>query len=250
MDGVEERLNYLTDTKEQLRQTINENGGDLSEEAPFSDYPEQVQYIVDNAIIPQSTLNDLTEDVLDINNFNYLDNMTLYNSNGYLSFKFPGKLEPGFVFYSDSNITVSLIEFLMNTSDGWSSSQIRYTDSFPIRFSYYGSHSNDFTIQLGAALMLTRITTCGVNMISSRGYYNLPKSRYYIQKSNYSGGITDKYAIGTIKEESSPLGLFVIPKIELVKISDHTYEFTEEEFNKIKEYFATYINEFTGESYL
>lgn len=61
MSGVEERLNYLEETKTKLKDSINSLGGTIEDSTPFDEYYQQIQKIIDTTIIPQSTLVDLIE---------------------------------------------------------------------------------------------------------------------------------------------------------------------------------------------
>ena len=66
-NGVEDRLNYIEETKGLIKQSINNLGGTIEDDTPFSDYPEQIQHIIDTSIIPQSELDNLVNEVIDIN---------------------------------------------------------------------------------------------------------------------------------------------------------------------------------------
>lgn len=61
MNGVEQRLNYLQETKSLIKDSINKNGGEITDSTPFDEYYRQIQKIIDTTIIPQSTLVDLVE---------------------------------------------------------------------------------------------------------------------------------------------------------------------------------------------
>lgn len=61
MNGVEQRLNYLQETKSLIKDSINKNGGEITDSTPFDEYYQQIQKIIDTTIIPQSTLVDLVE---------------------------------------------------------------------------------------------------------------------------------------------------------------------------------------------
>ena len=67
MNGVEERLNYLEQTKNKIKESINNTGGKVDDDTPFDDYYTQVQHIIDTTVIPQDTVNQLANLVLDIN---------------------------------------------------------------------------------------------------------------------------------------------------------------------------------------
>ena len=61
MNGVEQRLNYLQETKSLIKDSINKNGGEITDSTPFDEYYQQIQKIIDTTVIPQSTLVDLIE---------------------------------------------------------------------------------------------------------------------------------------------------------------------------------------------
>ena len=61
MSGVKDRLDYLEETKNLIKEAIVTSGGTLSDESTFREYPEQIQYIIDHSIIPQSVLDELIE---------------------------------------------------------------------------------------------------------------------------------------------------------------------------------------------
>lgn len=67
MNGVEQRLNYLQETKSLIKDSINKNGGEITENTPFDEYSQQIQKVIDTTIIPQSTLVDLVEYTNNIN---------------------------------------------------------------------------------------------------------------------------------------------------------------------------------------
>ncbi len=60
MSGVKDRLDYLEETKNLIKEAIVTSGGTLTEESTFREYPEQIQYII-HSIIPQSVLDELIE---------------------------------------------------------------------------------------------------------------------------------------------------------------------------------------------
>lgn len=61
MSGVKDRLDYLEETKNLIKEAIVISGGTLSDESTFREYPEQVQYVIDHSIISQSVLDELIE---------------------------------------------------------------------------------------------------------------------------------------------------------------------------------------------
>lgn len=67
MNGVEQKLTYLQETKKLIKNSINDNGGEIAEDTPFDEYPQHIQKVIDTKIISQSTLDSLTSSVLDIN---------------------------------------------------------------------------------------------------------------------------------------------------------------------------------------
>ena len=76
--SVDNRLNYLDNTKSMIRLAINNAGGVVDESIPFSSYPNIIQNIIDAEIIPQSTLNAFVNTAIDINgeNANRVSNIT------------------------------------------------------------------------------------------------------------------------------------------------------------------------------
>lgn len=61
MSGVQDKINKIKESKEAIRNAIIETGGTLPEDTTFRNYPEQIQYIIDTTIIPQSELDILME---------------------------------------------------------------------------------------------------------------------------------------------------------------------------------------------
>lgn len=61
MNGVEEKLEYLQETKKLIRDSINQNGGTITDATPFDEYSTQIQKVIETTVIPQSVLNDLVE---------------------------------------------------------------------------------------------------------------------------------------------------------------------------------------------
>ena len=61
MSGVKDRLDYLEETKNLIKEAIITSGGTLSSESTFREYPEQIQHVIDTTIIPQSVLDELIE---------------------------------------------------------------------------------------------------------------------------------------------------------------------------------------------
>lgn len=67
MSGVKDRLDYLEETKNLIKEAIVTSGGTLSDESTFREYPEQVQYVIEHSIIPQSVLDELVQKSIIIN---------------------------------------------------------------------------------------------------------------------------------------------------------------------------------------
>lgn len=65
---LEDKLNYLVETKNQIKQAINLLDGNIVEDDPFSIYPDKIQDIISVNIIPQSTLDEFIEKIIAINN--------------------------------------------------------------------------------------------------------------------------------------------------------------------------------------
>lgn len=61
MNGVEQKLKYLRETKKLIKDSINENGGTITDATPFDEYSTQIKKVIENTVVPQSTLNDLVE---------------------------------------------------------------------------------------------------------------------------------------------------------------------------------------------
>lgn len=67
MSSVKDRLDYLEETKNLIKEAIITSGGTLTEESTFREYPEQVQYVIDHSIISQSVLDELVQKSIIIN---------------------------------------------------------------------------------------------------------------------------------------------------------------------------------------
>lgn len=67
MSGVKDRLDYLEETKNLIKEAIVTSGGTLSDESTFREYPEQVQYVIEHSIISQSVLDELVQKSIIIN---------------------------------------------------------------------------------------------------------------------------------------------------------------------------------------
>lgn len=232
MSGVEERLSYLEDTKELLRQTINENGGDLLVESPFSDYPEQLQHIVDTSIVPQSKLDSLIEETLDIINFNYLDNITTYRSSPYggLYYRFPEKLTDNQIIYNDDILNITFLNGYFSVPTTTGSMGISYSRIYPIKIP-----SSRF-IPTGIVIPMinvsynfdrTQIQTVEVNIIIHRGSktYRPPYTvNLYWQLYDQAFNI-----------------MFAFPEISSINLDliNNEYYFTQDNFNVIKNMYST-----------
>ena len=66
MTDLEKRLQYIEETKDILRTSINSVGGTLEEDTEFSEYPNQISYIIDN-IVSQEDINNLVDEIDNIN---------------------------------------------------------------------------------------------------------------------------------------------------------------------------------------
>lgn len=67
MSGVKDRLDYLEETKNLIKDAIVTSGGTLTKESTFREYPEQVQYVIEHSIISQSVLDELVQKSIIIN---------------------------------------------------------------------------------------------------------------------------------------------------------------------------------------
>lgn len=67
MSDLENRLNYIEETKDLIRISINNIGGTLQENSPFKDYPIQLSNIIGENPASQSTLNNIMNNVININ---------------------------------------------------------------------------------------------------------------------------------------------------------------------------------------
>lgn len=67
MNGVEQRLKYLEETKTKIRNSINKTGGNLTEDTPFDEYYEQIDDIIKEQVISQDVVNSLMSQALNIN---------------------------------------------------------------------------------------------------------------------------------------------------------------------------------------
>lgn len=67
-ESIEQKMNYLKETKELIRQAINSIDGNLTEESTLSTYPDEIERIIGETIIPQSVLDELVKKTIVINN--------------------------------------------------------------------------------------------------------------------------------------------------------------------------------------
>lgn len=70
MCGVDEKLNYLLETKELIKNAINSTGGMIDDDTPFNKYYEPIQTIIDTFVIPQSDLDELVSMMISLNGVN------------------------------------------------------------------------------------------------------------------------------------------------------------------------------------
>lgn len=66
---VQDQLDELLESKLNMKTAINNNGGEVTDETTFREYPEQIQEVIDKNIVPYSDLADTVELALDINGF-------------------------------------------------------------------------------------------------------------------------------------------------------------------------------------
>ena len=67
MNGVENRLNYLEDTKTAIKNAIISIGGEVEEDTEFDEYSGIISNVAQSTIIPQSTLDSFMNTVESIN---------------------------------------------------------------------------------------------------------------------------------------------------------------------------------------
>lgn len=56
---IETKLQYTEETKNLMKASINRIGGTLTDDSPFSEYPEQIEVLIETSITPQSELDKL-----------------------------------------------------------------------------------------------------------------------------------------------------------------------------------------------
>jgi len=64
---IQEQLDDLLNSKSDIKTAINNNGGEVTDETTFREYPEQIQEVIDKNIVPYSDLEDTINLVFDIN---------------------------------------------------------------------------------------------------------------------------------------------------------------------------------------
>ena len=64
--GVKDRLEYIEETKNIIGNSINNIGGEITEDTPFSEYPNQLKSIIDNEGAHQDVLDRLVEKTISI----------------------------------------------------------------------------------------------------------------------------------------------------------------------------------------
>ena len=65
--SIQEQLDTLSNSKLDIKTAINSKGGEITDETVFRDYPDEIQKIIDETIVPYSDLEDTIELVIDIN---------------------------------------------------------------------------------------------------------------------------------------------------------------------------------------
>lgn len=64
---IEEQLEEILNSKLDIKMAINNNGGTVTDETTFREYPEQVQEVIDKNIVPYSDLEDTIKLAININ---------------------------------------------------------------------------------------------------------------------------------------------------------------------------------------
>lgn len=59
--SVKEKLDYILETKENIKQAIKDTGIEVPEDLSFREYGSKIQEVIDTTIIPQSTLDEFVE---------------------------------------------------------------------------------------------------------------------------------------------------------------------------------------------
>lgn len=66
-NGVNDKLNYLEATKDLIKQSIKKYDSTIDDSTEFREYPSHIQNIIDASIIPQSTVEELANNIFNIN---------------------------------------------------------------------------------------------------------------------------------------------------------------------------------------
>ena len=105
--GLQEKLDKLKQSKEAIKLAIEETGDiTIEEEATFRSYPEQIQYIIDTTIIPQSELDSLVNKTNNIIGVSADSNKYECHINNDLSIDIPRFIGKEFI---DSTNTVKVV---------------------------------------------------------------------------------------------------------------------------------------------
>lgn len=64
---IQEQLNDILSSKLAIKNAINNNGGEITDETIFRKYPEQIQKVIDEHIVPYSDLKDTIDIAININ---------------------------------------------------------------------------------------------------------------------------------------------------------------------------------------
>ena len=64
---IQEQLDELLNSKADIKTAINNNGGEVTDETTFRKYPEQIQKVIDESIVPYSDLEDTIQIAININ---------------------------------------------------------------------------------------------------------------------------------------------------------------------------------------
>ena len=59
--SVKEKLDYILETKENIKQAIKDTGIEVPEDLSFREYGSKIQEVIDTTIIPQFTLDGFVE---------------------------------------------------------------------------------------------------------------------------------------------------------------------------------------------
>ena len=117
MSGVKEKLDYLEETKSLLKDSINSLGGTLEDSTPFDEYPNQLPDLIETHVIPQSTVNTLTNTMLNINGVKPLKfgplklvpySMTSSDKECFLGAEVHGLFNTGDIIEFDDNTTLEI----------------------------------------------------------------------------------------------------------------------------------------------